>query len=239
MIATQILCIVPAYNEAEILPQSIPLLMDHLASTLGNEDYLVVIADNGSSDDTGKIAKQLEIAYPRRLKHELIAEKGRGRAFNRVLSKYNADQIILIDSDLPCELADINNLLTQISSGHDLAISRRTGNRPLSRRTMTRSLHYINRLVFGINFSDTQCSVKALSPKAIQVLLENCTQPGWYLDTELVVMSSKKGLKVTEIPITWIETRFPKRKSKVSPIRDIMRGTKAVVQIHRQTKNIQ
>jgi glycosyltransferase involved in cell wall biosynthesis len=239
MTTPETICIVPAYNEATVLPQAIPLLMDYFASTYTAGSYLVIIADNGSTDGTDKIARQLVEQYGKALKHELIPEKGRGQALKKIFTKYSdSERYIFIDSDLPCVLSDIGRLLEAIKQGNDLVISRRTGARPIPRRIMTKSLHFINRLVFGINFSDTQCSIKALSPAAAQVLLNDCAQPGWYLDTELVVMASRRGLKVTELPITWIETRFDQRASKVNPLRDIRLGIKAVREIRRNTRSI-
>ena len=69
---------------------------------------------------------------------------------------------------------------------------------------------------------------------AARVLLEDCQQNGWFLDTELVVLATCRGLKVGEVPIHWIERRFPERASKVRPWRDPVAAMTAQRHIRRR-----
>lgn len=228
-----LVCVVPVYNEEKILPQAIPLLLRFLQDIQIKGSIKVVIADNASVDKTARVSRLLLKKHPNILAYEYIDKKGRGNALRAVFGLYEARKYLFIDVDLPCEPQDIRRLVDSIEAGNDIVASRRMGDRPFLRRLMTFGLRYVNFFVFGMLFSDAQCSVKALSPKAAALLRDNCRQDGWYLDTELLAFAHSRNLTVSEIPITWIETRFPGRKSKVNPMHDIAQGVKALVAIKR------
>lgn len=229
-VKTKLVCVVPVYNEQDILPKAIPLLSDALTKQVG-DDFTIIIADNGSVDNTSTVASELAQQSSGRIVHELIKQKGRGNALHAVFKKHTSDHAMFIDVDLPCALDDLAQHIAALDNGADLVISRRVGPRPLGRRVMTLALRIVNRLVFGIKVADSQCSVKAISAAASKLLVENCQQDGWFLDTELVVMCAAAGLKIKEVPIHWLENRFVNRPSKVAPIQDMRAGLKAIRQI--------
>ncbi len=234
---TKLVCVVPVYNEQDILPKAIPLLSDALAKLVG-DDFTIIIADNGSVDNTSTVASALARQSSGRIVHELIKQKGRGNALRSVFEKHTSGQAMFIDVDLPCRLDDLAQHIFALDSGADLVISRRVGPRPLGRRAMTLVLRVVNRLIFGVKAADSQCSVKAISARASKLLVENCQQDGWFLDTELVVMCATAGLKIEEVPIHWLENRFDNRPSKVAPIQDIRAGLKAIGQIKRNRQRL-
>ena len=227
-------CIVPVYNEAEVLEAAIRQLHQALAGQLAGQDFKIIIAANGSTDDTNAIGRRLSQELGPGVEFCLCQSKGRGKALRETISKYRARHYLYIDVDLPCDLTDLPGVLAPLSQGADVVTSRRTGYRPALRRAMTWGLRHLNRLVFGVRISDSQCAIKALSPAAARVLLEDCQQNGWFLDTELVVLATCRGLKVSEVPIHWIERRFPERASKVRPWRDTVAAMTALRQIRRR-----
>ena len=232
-----ILCVVPVYNEQEILAEAIKLLHEQLTKlTAGN--FRIVVANNGSTDNTGKVADELAQTYQDTVIHEFIKQKGRGNAFRAVFAKYKCKIGMYIDVDLPCELSDLRRHISAIKKGADLVVSHRIGSRPLGRRAMTLSLRTLNRLAFGLRVSDSQCAIKAMSPDAINILVNSCCENGWFLDTELVVMVHRAGLSIHEVPIHWIEERFTGRASKVSPLHDMAEGAKAIGRIWKRARSV-
>jgi glycosyltransferase involved in cell wall biosynthesis len=65
----------------------------------------------------------------------------------------------------------------------------------------------------------------------VRVLVNDCKENGWYLDTELVVLAHRRGLHFAEVPIHWIEQRFDRRHSKVSMVSDTVRFMLALREI--------
>jgi glycosyltransferase involved in cell wall biosynthesis len=229
-----LVCVVPVYNEAGVLETAVRQLIRALKALLGARPFKVIIASNGSTDRTAEIGRELERRLAPEVELLVCRSKGRGLALREAFAHTEASRYLYIDVDLPCELADLERVLAPLDHGADLVTSRRTGYRPLQRRAMTFVLRQANRLLFGLRVSDSQCAIKALSPAAAQVLVRDCRQNGWFLDTELVVMCRRRGLSVREGDVRWIERRFPGRQSKVRPVADALAAARALAQIRRR-----
>ena len=227
-----LVCIIPAYNEEAVIAQSVELLVSKLREM--EKSFLVVIASNGSTDGTDRIGRQLESQFSPNVRLHICAGRGRGAAFRETMQKYPAQSYLYIDADLPCELDDLELITEALKKGADLVVSHRHGPRPLRRRIMTAGLRNLIRAMFNIRVSDPQCAIKGLSVRAANVLVRDCQQPGWFLDTELVVLSHARGLVMREIDIHWIEQRFEHRPSKVKPMRDSVGFLVAMRQIRRR-----
>jgi glycosyltransferase involved in cell wall biosynthesis len=81
--------VVPVYNEQEALSKSIPALCAYL-DTYFPYRWLVVIADNASTDATLAVAEGLAFAYPS-VSYLSLEEKGRGRALKAAWLASEAD----------------------------------------------------------------------------------------------------------------------------------------------------
>ena len=222
-------CVVSVYNEEEVLERAVRMLVPVLKEH--SKHPLLIIASNGSTDQTNEIGARLERELAPDVRLLVCMRKGRGWALREVIEGTKAKRFFYVDVDLPLQLDDIGHLLQKLGNGADLVVSRRRGYRPVKRRLMTWLLRQVNRLVFGIRVSDSQCSVKALSPVAAKVLVRDCKENGWYLDTELVVLAHRRGLGIAEVPINWIEQRFERRHSKVSVAIDTVRFMLALREI--------
>lgn len=231
-------CVVPVYNEAEVLEQAITMLVQRLRQQLNYTHWQVVIASNGSVDATNEIGQRLEREFAPYVRLIVCQQKGRGWALREVFGEVVARRYAYIDVDLPCDLDDIPHVIAPLDQGVDLVTCHRTGYRPLVRRTMTLSLRLLNLGLFGVSVSDSQCAVKALSPRAAKVLVEDCRQNGWYLDTELVVLGRRRGLRQAEVPIHWLEERFAGRASKVDVVGDSLRALRSMGQIWRRSHDL-
>lgn len=227
--AVELACVVSVYNEEAVLERAIRMLVPVLKQYA--QHPLVVIASNGSTDATNEIGARLERDLAPDVRLLICKQKGRGWALREAIGNIAAERYFYVDVDLPLELDDIGRLLAKLDDGADLVVSRRQGQRPAKRRLMTWSLRQLNRLAFGLQVSDSQCSVKALSPAAARVLVRDCKENGWYLDTELVVLAHRRGLRIAEVPIHWIEQRFDRRHSKVSVVSDTVRFVLALREI--------
>lgn len=234
-----VVCVVPVYNEAIVLAEAIGMLVRGLEAIPGIGTWQIVIASNGCTDRTDEVGRELENTYDGHVKLIVCQSRGRGLALREVLADVKAKHYMYIDVDLPCEVTDLAVVLAPLHYGADLVVSHRTGYRPWHRRLMTLGLRSLNQLVFGVRVSDSQCAVKALSPKAVKILVDECRQPGWFLDTELVVLTRTRQLEVAEVPIHWVEKRFKQRESKVDNWRDSWRALKALRQIRNRQRSQQ
>jgi hypothetical protein len=57
----------------------------------------------------------------------------------------------------------------------------------------------------AIGFSDAQCGFKAVSRRAADVLVPLVQNNEWFFDTELLVLAEKKGYRIKDLPVRWVE----------------------------------
>jgi glycosyltransferase involved in cell wall biosynthesis len=105
---------IPVYNEERTLASSIQKISSFLKSNC-NHPYEIVIAENGSTDNTFQIAKQLEQELPNvRALH--VNEKGRGRAIKTAWQQSKADILSYMDVDLSTDLLAFPALIDALAT---------------------------------------------------------------------------------------------------------------------------
>jgi len=70
---------------------------------------------------------------------------------------------------------------------------------------ISRTYNILVKLILWTKYSDAQCGFKAINKQTFQKLLPNLKDNEWFFDTELLTIAEKKGLKIHEIPVTWVE----------------------------------
>jgi hypothetical protein len=116
--------VVPVYNEQRVLAESIRRLHDYLSEALA-VSWRIVIADNGSTDATQRVAMALADDLPN-VKLLALTQKGRGRALRAAWERSDAEVVCYMDVDLSTDLRALPPLLAPLFSGHsDVAIGSR------------------------------------------------------------------------------------------------------------------
>src|SRR5579862_1669866 len=201
--------VVPVYNEAATLEASIRRLHAFLTTSLPFA-WRIVIADNASTDGTWEIAGRLdeELDGVEALR---LDRKGRGRALRAAWSGSEADVLCYMDVDLSTDLRALLPLIAGLVSGHsDLAIGTRLA--PGSRVVRSAKRELISRIYNGVlhvalraRFSDAQCGFKAITAAAARRLLADVRDEGWFFDTELLVQAQRRGMRIHEVAVDWVE----------------------------------
>jgi putative flippase GtrA len=201
--------VIPVYNEVAGLRQSVVALRDHLRREFPFS-WRITIADNASTDGTWDLAQELADTLPGvRALH--LDEKGRGRALRTAWTGNDAAVVAYMDVDLSTRLDALLPLIAPLVSGHsDVAIGSRlapgaTVARGPKREFISRSYNFILHTVFGNHFRDAQCGFKAVRTDVAQLLLPQVEDQAWFFDTELLILAERNGLRVTEVPVTWID----------------------------------
>ena len=68
-------------------------------------------------------------------------------------------------------------------------------------RTYNRILHTVLRA----RFTDAQCGFKAIRTDTARDLLDGIHDQGWFFDTELLVNAQRRGLRIHEVPVDWVD----------------------------------
>jgi glycosyltransferase involved in cell wall biosynthesis len=201
--------VIPVYNERAALEGSIRFLHGFLSSTFPFS-WQITIVDNASTDGTLQIAHRLTYELPD--VHAIhLPQKGRGRALRAAWSASPARVLCYMDVDLSTNLDALLPLVAPLISGHsDLAIGTRLHRaarvtRGRKREFVSRSYNRLLRLVLRARFSDAQCGFKAIRADAARELLPLVADEEWFFDTELLVLAQRRGLRIHEVPVDWLE----------------------------------
>ena len=201
--------VVPVYNEEAALPGSTEILCEYLAAYFPYH-WSVTIVDNASTDDTLAVAKELAGVY-RRVSVLHLEEKGRGRALKAAWLASEADVVAYMDVDLSTNLWSFLPLVAPLATGHsDLSIGSRllkgaTVTRQWKREVISRCYNLLVKAMFRNRFSDAQCGFKAVKTSVAKMLLPQVEDNEWFFDTELLLLAEERGLRISEVPVDWIE----------------------------------
>ena len=200
--------VVPVYNEEKILEKSISTLTDFLKKNF-KHDWQIIIADNASIDKTLEIANNLSKKY-KKVKVLHLDQKGRGRALRAAWTQSKADIVSYMDVDLSTDLKFFPLMVDSLLQGYDVATGSRLMKgaeikRSLKREILSRGYNVLVRLILGVNYKDSQCGFKAVTREIVDKIVPEVKDNAWFFDSELLFRAHKRGYKIKEIPVKWIE----------------------------------
>jgi putative flippase GtrA len=231
----QLEIVVPVHDEEAALALSVRRLHRFL-STEFPFTWRIVIADNASTDATPAVARDLAAALPgvRALRLE---RKGRGRALRAAWAASEARVVCYMDVDLSTDLRALLPLVAPLLSGHsDIAIGTRLARsarvvRGPKRELISRSYNALLRMTLRARFSDAQCGFKAVRADLLPTLLPEVKDESWFFDTELLVRAQRRGLRIHEVPVDWIDDP----DSRVSIVRTAVDDLRGVARLAADT----
>jgi len=220
----------PVFNEAKILKENVEKLICFLNEL--NLNYEIIIAEDGSTDNSYNIARELGKKYKK--VHCLHSSKrlGKGEAIKRAFEHSKGSIFIFMDVDLSTDLSYIPKLISKINDGYDMVVGSRVlkyskVERSLKREMASRIYNLLCRFLFGIKLHDMQCGFKCLKKESIKNIIKEVKNKHWFWDTELIIRATKKNMKITEIPIKWKQTN----RTKVNFLRDSFYMVKCVLEL--------
>jgi len=223
--------VVPVYNEEAALEQSIRRLHRFLGESLPF-GWRIVIADNASTDATPEVARRLRGTL-RNVGYLRLERKGRGRALRTAWSRSEARVVCYMDVDLSTDLRALLPLVAPLLSGHsDVAIGSRLAHgarvvRGPKREIISRSYNRLLHTTLRARFSDAQCGFKAVRRDALDGLLADVRDNAWFFDTELLVLAQRRGLRIHEVPVDWVDDP----DSRVEIVRTAIEDLKGVARL--------
>ena len=194
--------IMPCLNEAETLGSCI-LKAKKSIETL-KLDGEIIVADNGSTDGSIEIAKDLGA----RVVH--VKEKGYGNALRGGIEAATGKWIVMADADDSYNLSDITPFVEKLQEGYDLVMGCRLpkgggkimkGAMPWKHRWIGNpALSWMGRLFFGSQVTDFLCGMRAFTREAYRRVTPRTT--GMEFASEMVIKATLQGMRIWEVPIT-------------------------------------
>src|SRR3954464_9984898 len=223
--------VVPVYNEEVALEQSIRRLHRFLTEAFPF-GWRIVIADNASTDRTPELARVLQ-ATLRGVSYLRLERKGRGRALRAAWSRGDARVVAYMDVDLSTDLRALLPLVAPLLSGHsDVAIGSRLAHgarvvRGPKREVISRGYNRLLHTTLRARFSDAQCGFKAVRRDALDGLLAAVRDDAWFFDTELLIVAQRRGLRIHEVPVDWVDDA----DSRVDIVRTALEDLKGIARL--------
>jgi glycosyltransferase involved in cell wall biosynthesis len=206
--------VVPAYNEEELLADTVSELSEALWKRQMPFELLVV--ENGSQDRTLALAESLTGSVPE-LRVLSLPEADYGRALQAGLLAAEGPVVVTFDAEYyDFDFLDEAVALISAPGGPAIVIGSKRAKgaqdtRPFHRRAVTAGFSSLLRIGFGLEASDTH-GMKALDRARIRPVAESCQLGKDLFDTELVLRAERRGLPVAELPVL-VEERRPSRTS--------------------------
>lgn len=227
--------VVPAFDEAERLPDALPQLVDRLRPAGTSTE--VVLVDDGSGDATAAVAQSFLEALPRARILRLDQNRGKGAAVRVGVAAASGRVIAFMDADLATDLDDLPDLVAALDAAH-LAIGSRsvpgavTAGATLDRRTMGRAFNRLVRATTGVTMRDTQCGFKAYRAPVAKLLFGLSREEGFAFDVEALALADRLGFLTAEVPVHWHQVPG----SHVKRLSDTVRMATGVLRVRARTR---
>jgi dolichyl-phosphate beta-glucosyltransferase len=225
--------VIPAYNEEGNIAATLQDIAQYLRTK--NYSYEVIVVDDGSRDKTAELAAFEGKVLPHFTLLRHSPNKGKGYTVKEGVLAARGDLILFMDADNSTRINQIDNLMSAIIDGYDIAIGSRrmTGAiieeyQPRSRRILGTTYIKLSNLILGTNVNDYNCGFKLYKKNAAKILFKNLTRNDWSFDSELIFLAARMNLKIKEIPVIWHDKQ---ETSKVKPLKDGLKSFFSLLKI--------
>ena len=217
--------VIPAYNEEIRIRES--LIEARSFFNKSDLDYEMIVVDDGSSDRTVEIVRNVSSDIPNLKLVRYKENRGKGYALRTGVLVTKGDPVLVMDADLSTPMEELWKLMPYLTEGQaDLAIGSRAlalsdiiRKQPWWRQGMGKIFNSIVRVLVIDGFSDTQCGFKLFTGSVARELFGQAMVDRFAYDVEILALAAHKGYRIAEVPIRWINSP----ESKVNPVKDSLR----------------
>lgn len=222
------LVIIPTYNEIENVEAIITAVLEQ------NEDFDILIVDDGSPDGTGAKVKELQLNTNRIHLLERSGKLGLGTAYLagfRYAIENKFDYIFEMDADFSHPPKDLNHLYAACKNGADVAVGSRYtkggGVKDWSnyRLFLSRGASLYVRMITFMPVMDPTAGFKCYRRKVLETIDLNIIKSiGYAFQIEMKYAAYRNGFKIVEVPIIFVDRERGTSKMDTSIIKEAISG---------------
>ena len=174
-------------------------------------DAVITIVDNGSTDRTPDIIKELADVYSN-IEYITLGERGFGLAFREAAKRNRCDIIGYVDVDLSTDIHYLSKVMKAFEKYDDISVikgnrlsgkSKVNGRKPL-RNITSIGLDLLIKSIFFVKVSDTMEGFQFFRKDCIDRLIKMSSDDnGWFYCAELLIRAEKAGYRIAELPVVW------------------------------------
>lgn len=221
----KVVVLIPTYNERENLPR----VVSRLRAAVPGADVLVL--DDGSPDGTGSVADELAARDEQVFVMHRQSKQGLGRAylagFEWALDR-GYDALVEMDADGSHQPEQLPGLLAALTNA-DLAIGARwvaggsVENWPAHRKLLSVGANVYTKVMLGMHVNDATAGYRVYRAGALRTMgLAGVESQGYCFQIDLTVRAVRAGLRVVEVPITFVEREVGASKMGNEIIREAL-----------------
>jgi dolichyl-phosphate beta-glucosyltransferase len=227
--------VIPAFNEATKIRDDIVRAREFLQGQGGLSGEVIVV-DDGSTDGTGVVARQIPVPKPFVLRVLSFPHKGKGHAVRTGILASNGPVVLCVDSGGCTPLVNALQAIEWIKGGTcqiavgsrklvaSCVVRRQAVHRRISSALLHRAVGWALPALRGL--SDTQCGFKVYAGDVARALFAESVIDGFLFDVEVLARAIQKGYAVREFPIEWTcdpDSRLSTSKSLMPVLADLIR----------------
>jgi len=200
--------VIPAYNEEFRIRPTLNDIYGYMQNR--NYEYEIIVVDDGSKDDTSKVANEYKTKFRnlKVLRNEV--NMGKGYSVNRGMLEALGELRLFMDADNSVKISNLDSFINHIKSGNDIAIGsieigegKVVDNNVWYRRGMGKLSKWLIRHTVAPYIYDTQRGFKIFTKSAVETVFPLQTIYRWGFDIEILAIAIKKNLKIKEISVDW------------------------------------
>ncbi|HET8595487.1 MAG TPA: polyprenol monophosphomannose synthase [Intrasporangium sp.] len=222
---TRVAVLIPTYNECESLPGVIARVRASVP------DAHVVVLDDNSPDGTGRLADDIAARDPQVHVMHRPGRQGLGRAYLAGFdwaTQAGYDAVVEMDADGSHQPEQLPALLAALADA-DLVIGSRwirggrVRNWPFRRKVLSVGANVYTKVLLGMHVNDATAGYRAYRTSALEAIgLEGVQSQGYCFQVDLTVRAVRGGLRVVEVPITFVEREVGVSKMGKDIIREAL-----------------
>ncbi|MBI3240657.1 MAG: polyprenol monophosphomannose synthase [Flavobacteriia bacterium] len=222
--------IIPTYNERD----NVQRMADAVMAL--DKSFHILFVDDNSPDGTADLIREKQSEYPDRIfLEERTGKLGLGTAYIHGFKwalKQQYDYIFEMDCDFSHNPVDLPRLLSacaeqgaQLSIGSRYCRGGKVKNWPVGRVLLSYFASVYVRMILFLGISDTTAGFMCYSSKVLEAIdLDNIHFKGYAFQIEMKYAAKRKGFKIIEVPITFIDRQYGESKMSSSIFKEALFG---------------
>jgi dolichyl-phosphate beta-glucosyltransferase len=219
--------VIPAYNEERRLPRT----LDDVIRYLQGQSYTaeIVVVDDGSTDGTARVVGERDgaavpirlVAQPDRANH------GKGAAVRVGMTAARGANRLFMDADNSTTIDQVERFWPFLEEGYDVVIGSRdvkgaevVVHQPWLKELAGNFGNWLIRVLAVRGVADTQAGFKIFTQRCIEDVMPRLTIDRWGFDVELLAAARRRGYRIKEVPIRWVNE--PNSKVRTSTYLEVL-----------------
>lgn len=229
--------VIPMYNEGSIINEALATFSEYMKKTF--EDFELIFVDDGSTDGCGDLVEAAHEKDARIRLCRYTPNRGKGYAVRTGVLAAEGDLILFTDCDNAYGEDAVGALAdTLVKTGADIVVGSRNlskdgyeGYTPL-RKLASKTYIKVISIAAGFKLSDSQCGIKGFRRDIAKKIFSNCEVDRFAFDLEVIMIATKIGAKIAEMPVKIINHR----ESTVHIVRDSIKMLRDVRRMKKRIK---